>query len=106
MKLKHLELSGFRGFSSKQEIDLSSDAIIVVGSNGLGKTSLLDAVQWGLCGKLGRLGSSDDSILSLYSNTGQARVALTLVNDGNEFTITRIFDGESQKFGFRWMAKS
>jgi len=96
MKLLHLEVSGFRGFSSKQKFDLRSDAIVVVGANGLGKTSLLDAIQWGLCGKLGRLGSGDDKILSLYSNTGQARVALTLQNETSEFLITRVFDGESQ----------
>jgi len=96
MRLKRIEVSGFRGFASKQEFNLSSDAIIVVGANGFGKTSLLDAVQWGLCGRLGRLGKGDDKVLSLYSNTGQARVSLTLQNVEDEISITRVFDGENQ----------
>lgn len=97
MRLQSLEVSGFRGFASKQKFDLSSDATIVVGSNGLGKTSLLDAVHWGLCGRLGRLGGGDDKVLSLYSRTGQARVSLSLSDEDNSITITRVFDGESQK---------
>ena len=96
MRLHHLEVSGFRGFATKQEFDLSADATIIVGSNGLGKTSLLDAVQWGLSGRLGRLGKGDENVLSLYAETGQARVSLSLLNDNDSIRITRAFDGESQ----------
>ena len=96
MRLKHIEISGFRGFATKQSFDLSADAIVVVGSNGLGKTSLLDAIHWGMSGRLGRISGGDDKLVSMYSTTGQARVALTLANSDQEITITRVFDGDSQ----------
>jgi hypothetical protein len=96
MRLKSIDVSSFRGFAKKQSFDLSADAIVVVGSNGLGKTSLLDAIHWGLCGRLGRIGGGDDKLVSMYSQTGQARVALTLVDSDREITITRVYDGESQ----------
>lgn len=96
MRLKSLTVSGFRGFASRQEFDLAADATIVIGSNGLGKTSLFDAIQWGLSGRLGRLGDSDNSIVSLYSPDGQARVSLRLEENGDETVISRTFDGDSQ----------
>ena len=76
MRLKSIEISGFRGFATKRVFDLSADATIVVGTNGLGKTSLLDAIHWGMCGRLGRIGESDERIVSLYSSTGTARCLL------------------------------
>ena len=96
MRLKSIDVSGFRGFATKQSFDLSADAIVVVGSNGLGKTSLLDAIHWGLSGRIGRIDGGDEKLVSMYSQTGQARVALTLVDSDQEITITRVFDGDSQ----------
>ncbi|QDV74283.1 AAA family ATPase [Botrimarina mediterranea] len=96
MRLKSIDVSGFRGFATRKSFDLSADAIVVVGSNGLGKTSLLDAIHWGMCGKLGRIDGGDDKLVSMYSPTGQARVALTLADRDQEITITRVFDGYTQ----------
>lgn len=96
MRLKSIDVSGFRGFAAKQSFDLSAGAIVVVGSNGLGKTSLLDAIHWGLCGRLGRIDGGDVKLVSMYSQTGQARVSLTLVDSNTEITITRVYDGDSQ----------
>jgi len=44
MRLHSLEVSGFRGFAAEQHFDLDADAVIVVGTNGNGKTSLFDAI--------------------------------------------------------------
>lgn len=95
MRLKHIEISGFRGFPKTVAFDLSADATILVGANGLGKTSLLDAIHWGLCGQLPRLGENG-SVISLYSETGQARTTLRLTQpNGEEFCIIRRKDRDS-----------
>lgn len=96
MRLKHIAVAGFRGFATKQEFDLSADATIVVGVNGLGKTSLFDAILWCLSGKLPRVGE-DNRVVSLYSSTGEANVSLTL-NDqaGDELSVRRNSDGSTQ----------
>lgn len=100
MRLKSIEISGFRGFAAKQTFDLSADATVIVGVNGLGKTSLLDAILWALCGQVERVGQ-DDKIVSLYSETGQARVSVVLEGrSGNKNTITRSSDGKSQTLQF------
>lgn len=96
VRLKHIAIAGFRGFAAKQEFDLSADATVLVGVNGLGKTSLFDAILWCLSGKLPRVGE-DDKVVSLYSSTGEANVALTLHDQaGDELSIRRNSDGSTQ----------
>lgn len=96
MKLKAIDIAGFRGFASRRQFDLSADATVVIGVNGLGKTSLFDAILWGLCGEVARVGS-DDRLVSMYSDTGEARVSVLLATDRNETVkVTRTSDGTSQ----------
>lgn len=97
MRLSELEISGFRGFARRERFDLDASAVIVVGANGQGKTSFFDAVLWAITGKVPRLGEDDDAFVSIYSESGEARVSLLLVaEDGTRFSITRRFDGEDQ----------
>lgn len=95
MRLLSLEIAGFRGFAAKQAFDLDADAVIVVGANGNGKTSLFDAVLWAITGRVPRLGPNDAPLVCKFSETGQARVALRLSQaDGSlPLTVTRVFDG-------------
>lgn len=98
MKLVALELSGFRGFAKTQAFDLDAEAIIVVGANGHGKTSLFDGVLWALCGRIPRLAEESSGVISLYSDSGQARAVLTLRNDAQEtYKVTRSYDGSSME---------
>lgn len=96
MRLKSIEISGFRGFAARKKFDLSADAIVIMGVNGIGKTSLLDAILWSLAGKVERIGSDKD-LVSLYSDSGEARASVLLSNDGGEeIVVTRVSDGMSQ----------
>src|SRR5687768_9036804 len=97
MRLVSIDISGFRGFPQHQQLDLDADAVVVVGANGHGKTSLFDAVLWGLSGRLPRLDDDPSRVISMYSESGQARVALGLRNEHGEFTITRSFDGKDAR---------
>lgn len=95
MRLLSLELAGFRGFATKQTFDLDADAVIVVGANGNGKTSLFDAMLWAIAGSVPRLGRDDSTLACKFSETGQARVALRLgrADGSSPLTVTRVFDG-------------
>ncbi len=95
MRLKHLTMSGFRGFSGQQEFDLSADVTIVVGANGSGKTSMFDAILWVLTGSIQRLRSDDaGDVVSRYSITGEARVELVIDGGGSTVRVVRRFDGK------------
>jgi exonuclease SbcC len=98
MRLTSLDVSGFRAFSGHETVDLDADAVVVVGANGQGKTSLFDAALWALTGRIVRLGPSG-SVVSLFSSAGEARVALSLrESDGGQLTAIRSTDGSNERF--------
>ena len=92
MRLKSAIIEGFRGFTRKVAVDLDADVVILQGPNGVGKTSLLDAVLWALTGRIDRF-LNNGSPISLYSREGIARVELTLSDRKSEIIITRATDG-------------
>ena len=100
MRLQSAVIEGFRGFVNRVEIDLAADVIIIHGLNGVGKTSLLDAVLWALTGRIDRFAGKGDPV-SLYAREGIARVELTLVEAGRVVIITRATDGRSDTVRLR-----
>jgi hypothetical protein len=64
-----------RGFAERREFDLDASAVVVIGANGNGKTSLFDGILWALAGKVPRM-PGDSSLVSIYSGTGHARALL------------------------------
>jgi len=46
MRLKRLELSGFKSFVDPTRIDLGEGITAVVGPNGSGKSNVVDAIRW------------------------------------------------------------
>lgn len=96
MKVKSLTVSGFRGFSGTETFDFDADAVIIVGVNGSGKTSIFDAILWALAGTVERLGGEQDQLVSKYSSSGEARAEVALQRaDGLEVRVVRRFDGKS-----------
>ena len=92
MRLKSVVIEGFRGFTKRASVDLDADVVLLQGANGVGKTSLLDAILWVLSGRMERF-SQNGSPISLYSRAGIARVELRLRDEKNEVLITRATDG-------------
>ena len=46
MRIKSLELIGFKSFYDKTKIELSNGINAVVGPNGCGKSNIIDAIRW------------------------------------------------------------
>jgi chromosome segregation protein len=46
MKIKRLEINGFKSFAEKTVLDFQQDVTAVVGPNGCGKSNIVDAIRW------------------------------------------------------------
>ncbi len=46
MKIKRLEISGFKSFADKIVLDFQQNVTGVVGPNGCGKSNIVDAIRW------------------------------------------------------------
>lgn len=111
MRLKSLEIKGFKSFADKTIVNFDDNVTGIVGPNGCGKSNIVDSIRWVIGEqKISHLRSENlDSLVFNGSKTrsasGLAEVNLTFENTKNllptEFstvTITRKFykSGESE----------
>ena len=54
-RLMSLTVEGFRAYREPQTFNLDASVIVLYGPNGLGKTSLFDAIDYACTGRIGRL---------------------------------------------------
>ncbi len=111
MRLKSLEIKGFKSFADKTVVSFDDNITGIVGPNGCGKSNIVDSIRWVIGEqKISHLRSENlDSLVFNGSKTrsasGLAEVSLTFENTKNllptefsEVTITRKFykSGESE----------
>jgi chromosome segregation protein len=46
LNLRKLEISGFKSFMSRLELEFSSGITAIIGPNGCGKSNVVDAMRW------------------------------------------------------------
>jgi chromosome segregation protein len=87
MKLKKLEINGFKSFVEKASIEFPPGISAVVGPNGCGKSNIMDAIKWVMGEQsIKQLrGKSMEDVIFAGSNgkpaLNMAEVSLTLAND-------------------------
>jgi len=113
MFLKRIELTGFKSFADKTELEFVQGITAVVGPNGSGKSNISDGIRWVLgeqSAKSLRGGNMQDIIFSGSDSrkaVNYGEVSLTLDNadhglslDYSEVTVTRRIhrNGDSEYF--------
>src|SRR5436190_5381442 len=89
LKLKRVEILGFKSFYDKVDLAFPGAVTAVVGPNGCGKSNICDAVAWALgeqSAKILRGERMDDVIFNGSARRrplGMAEVTLTLTAAGN-----------------------
>ncbi len=87
MKLKKLEICGFKSFCDRVTIEFPPGITAIVGPNGCGKSNLVDAIRWVMGEQSVKQlrGKAMEDVIFAGSNgrppLGMAEVTLTLIND-------------------------
>lgn len=68
MKLKQIEIKGLRGVKEKLSIELNSKSIVLYGDNGMGKSSISDAIEWFYTNKVAHLGGLEIDLKDALRN--------------------------------------
>ena len=98
LKIKKVEIEGFRGFTQKSPIEFDNPVTLLHGGNHQGKSSVLNAIEWCLYGdecigeKSGireRVGKGEMAWRVVNDNSEKAQVELEIKGEQGGFTITR-----------------
>lgn len=81
MYLKNIEISGFKSFADKIDINLDNNISCVVGPNGSGKSNIVDAIRWVL---------GEQSIKSLRGENGMSDVIFSGSKTRNPLNVSYV----------------
>ena len=86
--VQSIDIEGFKGFAGLTTIDFRGRHIFLLGRNGNGKSSIVEAVRWGLFGSAFR----PDEVIKNSHYAGDCRVVVHLMRDGDPWTLRPDFE--------------
>src|SRR5215211_5595930 len=96
MRVRRLHARGFRNLADV-ELELGEGITLVVGSNGAGKTNLLEAIHFGLCGVSWRT-RAERELIGFGAELARVQVELTEGAERREFAaVARRGGGKRRK---------
>ncbi len=95
MLIDNLQIQCFRGISDSLSLDFTAPLTVLYAPNGTGKTSVCDAVEWVLCGGVGRLGKDESIRCKLGDDSLKTTVEASIPQNGSPFFIKRELSGSA-----------
>ncbi|MCA1961354.1 MAG: chromosome segregation protein SMC [Desulfomonile sp.] len=92
MRIKRLEIKGFKSFPDKTVLELKPGITAIVGPNGCGKSNVFEAIRWVMGEQSARVlrGKKMEDVIFNGSDSrkpvGMGEVRLVLSNDGGSFS--------------------
>jgi chromosome segregation protein len=93
LNLRKIEITGFKSFMSRLELEFSSGITAILGPNGCGKSNVVDAIRWVLGEQRTRLLRNTKMENVIFNGTrvrkplGMAEVYLTLSNEDHGLSV-------------------
>ena len=84
IRLKQVTIKNFRNFQGEYEFDFTKNITIFLGDNGNGKSSIFDAIQWCITGKIDRFGE----------NSAESWRNILINKDSNDCFVEILFSNE------------
>ncbi|MEK7281444.1 MAG: AAA family ATPase, partial [Chloroflexota bacterium] len=84
-RIMEVSIEGFKGFTKKQSLHVEGKHLFLLGPNGYGKSSVLEAIRWGLFGSTRRPGE----VVLNHTYPELCRVELLLNQGGKSYRLRR-----------------
>lgn len=84
-RILSLTIEGFKGFTYEKTIDFNGRHIFLLGNNGNGKSSIVEAIRWGLFGSINR----PNEVVTNFGYVGECRVTLKLRRGNGIWNLRR-----------------
>ena len=84
-RIQKVAIEGFKGFTTRQEIALDGCHAFLLGQNGNGKSSIVEAIRWGLFGSTRR----PNEIVANQEHSDRCRVEIILMREGKVWHLRR-----------------
>ncbi|MDE0221493.1 MAG: AAA family ATPase [Spirochaetaceae bacterium] len=84
-RIHRLSIEGFKAFAAPQSFEIGGH-VFVFGRNGLGKSSVVEAIRWCLFGLADR---PEAEVRNVFYSTGECKVELELQGPGGHWRIQR-----------------
>ena len=68
MRINRLKITNFKNFNGEVEFDFSKNIILLYGANGYGKSTIFEAIEWCLTGKIEKYNKSEHDFRLDVSN--------------------------------------
>ena len=99
MMIRKIRMENFRGFRDKTINSMDKTVVLLFAANGVGKTTTIDAIEWCLTGKIGRLKTAFDTRSTNGSERKMNTNGILKNRDAEEMDMVRVtlclIDGEN-----------
>lgn len=92
MIIESVRVEAFRGIRNLIEVDFTAPLTVLYAPNGTGKTTVCDALEWLLTGRIERLNAGAEDVWCIFADGPRPYVEAALRVHGDRFHVRRRYD--------------